>query len=124
VHHDCNGLITSDMPITSYSWDFGDGSPAGSGVSPTHAYASGGGYDVTLTVSDGAPWNGSGQTQQTVTVATTPVTPATQQGASAPTGATGQRAAALKSCKKRAKKHNWSHSRLKKCKQTANLLSV
>jgi hypothetical protein len=37
---------------------------------------------------------------------------------------TGQRAAALKSCKKRAHKHHWSHKRLKKCKRKANLLPV
>ena len=37
---------------------------------------------------------------------------------------TGQRAAALASCKKRAKKHNWSHKRLRKCKRKANLLPV
>jgi hypothetical protein len=39
-------------------------------------------------------------------------------------GPTGQRAAALKSCKKRAHKHHWSHKRLKKCKRKANLLPL
>ena len=43
--------------------------------------------------------------------------------ASAPT-ATGERAAALAGCRKRAKKHNWSHRRLRKCKRKANLLPV
>jgi hypothetical protein len=38
--------------------------------------------------------------------------------------ATGQRAAALASCKKRAHKHHWSHKRRKKCKGKANLLPV
>lgn len=37
---------------------------------------------------------------------------------------TGQRAAALKRCKKRAHKHHWSHKRLKKCKRNARLLPV
>ena len=37
---------------------------------------------------------------------------------------TGQRAAALASCKKRAHKHHWSHKLLKKCKKKANLLPV
>ncbi|MCE7884109.1 MAG: PKD domain-containing protein, partial [Actinobacteria bacterium ATB1] len=38
--------------IAAYSWNFGDGSPAGSGVSPLHTYASAGTYTVTLTVTD------------------------------------------------------------------------
>lgn len=38
--------------------------------------------------------------------------------------ATGQRAAAPKRCKKRARKHHWSHQRLKRCKKNANLLPV
>jgi hypothetical protein len=41
-----------------------------------------------------------------------------------PAALTGQRAAALASCKKRAHKHHWSHNRLKKCKGKANLLPV
>jgi PKD repeat protein len=45
-------------PITSYSWDFGDGSH-GSGPTPSHAYSSTGAYTVTLTVSDGSGWTGS-----------------------------------------------------------------
>ncbi|NIN12284.1 MAG: tandem-95 repeat protein, partial [Gemmatimonadales bacterium] len=36
----------------TYSWDFGDGNP-GTGVNPTHTYASAEEYTVTLTVSDG-----------------------------------------------------------------------
>jgi PKD repeat protein len=38
--------------VVSYSWNFGDGSSAGSGVSPTHAYAAAGTYDTALTVTD------------------------------------------------------------------------
>lgn len=40
-------------PLT-YSWDFGDGSPAEGGATPTHTYADNGSYTVTLTVSDGS----------------------------------------------------------------------
>lgn len=36
--------------ITSWDWDFGDGSAHGSGPNPAHAYSSFGTYDVTLTV--------------------------------------------------------------------------
>ena len=38
--------------------------------------------------------------------------------------ATGQRAAALKKCKKQAKKKDWTKKRLRKCKKKANLLLV
>jgi parallel beta-helix repeat protein len=38
--------------IVSYDWDFGDGSPHGSGVRPTHIYSNPGIYNVTLTVTD------------------------------------------------------------------------
>lgn len=36
----------------TYSWDFGDGSPAGTGPNPTHPYATGGNYSVKLTVTN------------------------------------------------------------------------
>ncbi|HEX3541019.1 MAG TPA: PKD domain-containing protein [Acidimicrobiales bacterium] len=38
--------------ISSYSWNFGDGSPAGSAAQPSHTYAATGSYQVTLTVTD------------------------------------------------------------------------
>jgi len=40
-----------DGSIVSYDWDFGDGGD-GTGPQPTHSYASGGSYTVTLTVTD------------------------------------------------------------------------
>jgi hypothetical protein len=40
------------------------------------------------------------------------------------TAPTGQRAAALAKCKKRAHKHRWSHKRLRKCKRQARLLPL
>ena len=43
---------SDDGSIVSYSWDFGDGSPAGSGATPTHTYTSVGSFVVTLTVTD------------------------------------------------------------------------
>ncbi|QDU65386.1 S8 family serine peptidase [Engelhardtia mirabilis] len=39
-------------PLTSYTWNFGDGS-GGSGATTSHTYSSAGSYTVTLTVSDG-----------------------------------------------------------------------
>lgn len=38
--------------ITSYRWNFGDGSPVATGVSTTHTFNSVGTYTVTLTVTD------------------------------------------------------------------------
>ncbi len=56
----CTGLSCSfdgsaskdpDGSLTSYVWDFGDGS-SGSGVSPSHTYGAAGTYSVSLTVTD------------------------------------------------------------------------
>jgi len=41
----------SDGTIVSYEWDYGDASP-GTGVAPTHIYATAGTYTVILTVTD------------------------------------------------------------------------
>ncbi|HEY6572411.1 MAG TPA: S8 family serine peptidase, partial [Candidatus Eisenbacteria bacterium] len=40
-------------PLASYRWEFGDGA-TGAGAAPSHTYASGGAFTVSLTVSDGA----------------------------------------------------------------------
>lgn len=52
--------------ITGYSWDFGDGTPAGTGATPTHTYAAAGTYSVTLTVTDSRGVTGA--VTQSVTV--------------------------------------------------------
>jgi len=45
--------------IVSYSWDFGDGSPAASGIQTSHVYTVNGTYKVTLTVTDDAGHKGT-----------------------------------------------------------------
>jgi parallel beta-helix repeat protein len=68
VTADASGSTAGSSPISSYSFNFGDGSTAGPQSSPTatHSYQSASSYPVTVTVTDG-----SGQTStatQTVTV--------------------------------------------------------
>jgi PKD repeat protein len=41
-----------DGSITAYEWNFGDGSTRGTGAAPSHAYAAGGTYTVTLLLAD------------------------------------------------------------------------
>ena len=55
-----------DGTITNYAWDFGDGS-SGTGVSPSHAYAAAGTYNVTLTVTDNG--GATGTATQAITTA-------------------------------------------------------
>lgn len=49
----------ADGSIVSYAWNFGDGSPPGSGSSVTHSYAAAGTYTVTLVVTDNQGWKNS-----------------------------------------------------------------
>ncbi|MFL6139376.1 MAG: PKD domain-containing protein [Frankiaceae bacterium] len=62
---DASASVDNDGSIASYAWTFGDGGTA-TGKTPTHPYAGGGTFTVTLTVTDnqGAP----GATSQQVTV--------------------------------------------------------
>jgi len=64
--------IISRQPVTSYMWEFGDGT-TGSGQSPTHTYAAPGTYTVTVVQFSGVgsafPGQGAGPvSQQTITV--------------------------------------------------------
>jgi gliding motility-associated-like protein len=43
---------TSSGSIVSWNWNFGDGSPAGTTISPSHTYPANGTYNVTLTVTN------------------------------------------------------------------------
>ena len=51
VSFDASGSSDPDGTITSYSWDFGDGSK-GTGIRASHTYTAAGDYPVTLTVVD------------------------------------------------------------------------
>jgi PKD repeat protein len=82
-----NGAGSSDTggSITSYAWDFGDGSPAGAGATPTaHAYESSGTYLVTLTVTDNDGLTGTAT--RTVTVSEPPAVEVAFRGANGKAG--------------------------------------
>ena len=54
VSLDASASRDPDGQIASYAWNFGDGSPAGAGVTAVHTYRDAGQYTVTLTVRDNA----------------------------------------------------------------------
>ena len=71
----CNFTSTSSDPdgsITGYSWNFGDGSPAVTTQNASHAYAAGGTYTVTLTVTDNLGASNSSSQSVTVSAANQP----------------------------------------------------
>jgi gliding motility-associated-like protein len=61
VENVCDGVAPTfnntssyqDAPITSYSWNFGDGSPISTAQNPNYTYTTPGTYTVSLTVSNG-----------------------------------------------------------------------
>ena len=65
VTFDASGSADSDGPVSSYSWDFGDGATA-TGETVTHSYSSAGDYTVTLTVTDDAGGTDSASTTVSV----------------------------------------------------------
>ena len=64
-------VLTGTAPFT-YTWNFGDGSPLGSGNPVSHSYSVDGTYDVTLTVDCKC---GTASTSQTVNVSAAPTPP-------------------------------------------------
>jgi PKD repeat protein len=75
---DGSGSVAAGGDVASYSWNFGDATPAESGVNPTHTYASPGTYTIRLTVT-----NGAGKTA-TATRSVTAKAPPTSAGALVP----------------------------------------
>lgn len=65
IGFDGGGSADSDGTIVSYDWDFGDGS-IGTGVAPTHSYASAGAYTVALTVTDDMGANDTATSSATI----------------------------------------------------------
>jgi subtilisin len=64
---DGSGSSDTDGSISSYAWDFGDGTSA-TGATASHDYGAAGTYPVTLTVTDNG--DATGATTQSVTVST------------------------------------------------------
>jgi PKD repeat protein len=64
---DGSGSSDPDGTSLAYSWDFGDGTPAGDGVKPPHAYTTTGTFTVTLTVTDPGGLSSTASTTATVT---------------------------------------------------------
>ena len=68
-----SGTDPDNDPL-SFSWNFGDGTPAATGATPSHTYAQAGDFTVTLTVSDGR----GGTTSGTATAHIVPTPPVNQ----------------------------------------------
>jgi parallel beta-helix repeat protein len=68
VTADASGSTAGSSPISSYSFDFGDGTTVGpqAGATASHTYQNPGTYTVTVTVTDGN--NNTSQATQSVTV--------------------------------------------------------
>ncbi len=65
VNFNAIGSVCAAGFTCSYTWDFGDGSPAGSGVTTSHTYGSSAPVTVTLTLASGTAFSVS--SSQTVT---------------------------------------------------------
>ena len=67
------GSTDTDGTIAGYSWNYGDNTAAGTGATPSHTYAAGGTYTVTLTVTDDD--GATDTTTRQVTVSSVNLTP-------------------------------------------------
>ena len=68
VNFNGSGSFDNNGDPLTYTWDFGDGT-AGSGVSPSHAYAAAGSYSVSLVVNDGTVDSTASTTTATISIA-------------------------------------------------------
>jgi YVTN family beta-propeller protein len=138
------GSTDPDGTVVNYDWNFGDSTTATTATpTTTHTYATGGNYSVTLRVTDNEGCSNvlvftghtaycnpntlsPAQTGSMVTIPAAPTPPPSGGGGTTTTSptltplptASGQRAAALKKCKK---KHGAART---KCKKKANKLPV
>ncbi len=67
VAFDGSGSTDSDGTISTYAWDFGDGSAVSNLQNPTHTYNTAGNYTATLTVTDNDAATGTATVAITVT---------------------------------------------------------
>ena len=70
---DFNSTSSSSSPIVNYIWDFGDGSQAGMGNSPSHTYLTGGTFSPSLEVIDQNGCNATKQKPSSVTATDAPI---------------------------------------------------
>src|SRR5262249_39885842 len=66
VSFDGSGSTDPNNNQLTYTWDFGDQSPAGSGIAVSHTFAQRGTYAVTLTVDNGQGGQASAQVRVVV----------------------------------------------------------
>ena len=66
-------LVNNSLGGLDFNWDFGDGSPQSTEVSPTHLYNKPGIYTVTLIANDSTSCNRTDTTRDTITVNAPPV---------------------------------------------------
>ena len=85
------GSTDPDGTISSYSWNWGDNTPATAGATASHTYAAAGTYTVTLTVTDNAGATASTTRSVTVQSAPTPTAISFVGGATTAANATTHR---------------------------------
>jgi PKD repeat protein len=73
---DGSGSADAEGPLTTYRWDFGNGT-TGTGATASHTYAAAGTYTVRLTVTDAAGATATATRSVTVTAPPAPEPPAT-----------------------------------------------